>query len=573
MAIEPVVIYSSLKTDLEKYTSDLSSEITALDTPLSAAAKSLNRSFLRKLRTGKNDMTDAAALSKFLACNTACKEWALPTDLSVDQQEMLGAIRQHLYNFWYRRTGPLQDQALISDPWVILDNSRVGPGAAIGARGNDFYSKLFSSPLTTTSQFLYSWYRVYTDKLPIWKQAETNRLIQYGQPRVVQGNRLSFVPKNDEISRCICIEPSLNMLFQLGICNILERRLNERFGISLSRQPTRNRSLARLGSITDSLSTIDLSSASDSMSLKMLQSMLPRSFYELLVRYRSPHCEVPKLGTIELHMISTMGNGSTFPLQTILFSAVVAGVMQHREIRGWNTCTTNSWGVFGDDIICPKSVTQDVISMLALLGFKVNSDKTFVEGPFRESCGSDFFYGSEIRGVYAKAFDTVEARYSVFNLLARFSTRTGVYLGNTLRLLYNSVPKLFVPPWEDLSCGLHVPLSAFEVRPRNGTTYSYYYRKRVPRLVYHDCREDYIKSPRNRKRLMYNPEGLLVSLLQGGISSGKIGIREDTVRYRTKRCVAPYWDASHGVEPESQDYGIDWRRWESVVLSAIERWS
>jgi len=585
MAIEPVDLTQCLMEDLVEqklYVSD-DGEFAPDFSIKQAAAQSLWNSFLKKLRTGRTTDTDLAALNKFLACNQACETW-IPdmSAMDVKLEVILGTVRQYLDDFWHR-----EGYALVDHDYDILARGAFGPGVSIECRGNDFYSKLFSSPLTVSDPSLYEWYRRYIWNLPEWSIAEQIRALDFGEPKVVESSRLSFVPKNDEISRCICIEPTLNVFFQLGFGRILEDRLYERFGISLSSQPFKNRALARLGSITDGLATLDLSSASDSISCNMLRWLLPPSFYARLARYRSRAVDVKGRGSVELHMISTMGNGYTFPLQTILFSAVVTACM---SFRGINPLATSSsfkrfriderwrfasasdlWSVFGDDIICPVACATDVVRTLAFLGFKVNRDKSFVKGPFRESCGSDFFNGSDIRGVYVKTLNTPEARYSVINLLARFSTKTGIDLSRTIRALINTVDKrLIVPPWEDFSSGIHVPESLSRNLPLDQDTRSRVYLARVASPQVIRFRDGYIVVPRGSKSLAYNPPGLLVSLLQGSIKSGSSGVRYDPVRYRTKRRVAPSWDVAFLSGHESQDYGLDWGRFQTVLEQVME---
>lgn len=585
MAIEPVDLTQCLMEDLVEqrlYVSD-NTELWPDISIKQAAAQSLWNSLLRKLKTGTTRETENAALNKFLACNSACEAW-IP-DMSVMDTKLevvLGTVRQYLDDFWHR-----DGYALVDHDYDVLARGAFGPGVSIGCRGNDFYSKLFSSPLTVSDPSLYRWYKRYIWNLPEWSIAEQIRALEFGEAEVVESSRLSFVPKNDEISRCICIEPTLNVFYQLGFGRILEDRLYERFGISLSSQPFKNRALARLGSITDGLATLDLSSASDSISCKMLEWLLPRGFYSRLVRYRSRAVDVKGRGTVSLGMISTMGNGYTFPLQTILFSAVVTACMSFRGINPLATGTSlarfrvggehrfasasDLWSVFGDDIICPAACAADVVATLAFLGFKVNRDKSFVKGPFRESCGSDFFNGSDIRGVYVKTLNTPEARYSVINLLARFSTKTGIDLKRTLRLLINTVDKkLIVPPWEDFSSGIHVPDSLARNLPRDRDTGTRCYRARVAVPSVIRFREGNIVVPRGSKSLIYNPPGLLVSLLQGSIRSGSSGVRYDHVKYRTKRRLAPSWDVCRLSSYESQDYGLDWGRFQTVLEQVME---
>jgi hypothetical protein len=454
MEITPEALHFCLKTDYEEY--GLPYKVAPFPgmTVQDAFAISLSESLTKKLISNVKPDANARALDKFLSVNERCGTWSLP-ELHSWTETLINLVRQEIWNFWHVGGYPLIDH-----PYQLLEKGRVGPGANIGARGGSAYAKLFSSPLTCTSQSLYFWYRRYADKFPTWASAEKNREATYGGPLITESSRLSFVPKNDEISRCICIEPTLNTFFQLGFAHALEGRLRERFGISLQEQPFRNRDLARLGSITNELSTIDLSSASDSMSLGMLRYLLPSDFYHLLCKYRCPSIDVKGRGTVQLNMISTMGNGYTFPLQTMLFCCTVVACMKFAGLKTDKRDSISSWGVFGDDIICPREVTRHVLLVLDILGFQINHDKTFVEGPFRESCGSDFFTGVDVRGVYIKSVSTLQDRYVAINQLIRFSTKSGIPLERTIRLLLDTVDRrVRVPPYEDLSSGLHVPYS------------------------------------------------------------------------------------------------------------------
>jgi hypothetical protein len=583
MASRPEVLLQCLKSDLAVHNLDPEGvEAHTGSSILDAAGRSIRSSLLKKLRTGMTDATTAVALDKFLAVNQRCKEWTLPSSLDEKTSVILGTLRQYLYNFWHEGGLPLLDH-----PYDMLSKASVGPGANRRARAGSFYAKLFASPLTCSRIGLYNWYERYIGNFPRWHEAENFRRSAYGGAHVVPSNRLSFVSKNDKESRTICTEPTLNTMFQLGFGHVLEQRLLRLFGISLSDQQFKNRALARLGSITDGLSTIDLSSASDSISLAMLREFLPRSFMEMLEFSRCATSEVPNMGTLELNMVSTMGNGFTFPLQTVLFSCVVASCMSVKGIPwqrpsnfltqdGWKTKrmvgagSDESWGVFGDDIICPRSVTEDVISTLNILGFSVNRDKTFFEGPFRESCGHDFFEGVMIRGVYVKTLDTPQDCAAVLNQLTRFCTRTPLLLLQTMQQIRDWYPDLpLVPRYEDMSAGFHVTLEYAQEnsllkwnKRKSGFNYHYF----APRRRFYRVLEDRVSSPRGCKPLIFNPEGLYVSQLQGSIKESKIGIRDETVKYSLKRRTTSSWDdVSYGRVSTSNDWGLDWGRFNSVI--------
>jgi len=425
-----------------------------------AAVASIVRSCLKKLKPDSSEILDARASEKFLQCNEACRTWVVPEPVSSYQDELLGEFRRALYKFWYKDG----TNAIFDHDYDALYYGRCGPGSAIDSRGGDWYVKLYDSSLTHTKPYLYELYKRYIKSFPEWSNAESIRHGNHGEASVVEGNRLSFVPKNCDISRTICVEPTLNMFYQLGFGHVLERRLEECFGINLANQQLKNRELARQGSIFDNYVTIDLSSASDSISLSMLKWCLPPSWYSWLVKYRSERC---KIGASyhDLHMVSTMGNGFTFPLQTILFSCVVIAAMKvhDRKILYPRGVDYGNFGVNGDDIICERECSTSVMWLLNTLGFVINRDKTFIEGPFRESCGADFFQGVNIRGVYVKQLDTQQDAYAVINQLNLFSTRTGIILKGSVKYLLARVRKDFVPRYDNDDSGIKVPQSMLRI--------------------------------------------------------------------------------------------------------------
>jgi hypothetical protein len=597
VAISPSALFTSLKQDLLGQGLPTEGGLWPGMTISEAAASSLVDSLIKKWEHDTTDAADKAALYKFLLSNELCKNWSLPSQFDSKTECLLNGFKQAVDSFWFYK-----GYALTDDLRDLFYEARLGPGANIQSRGGSFYHKLFASPLTCSDPSLYYWYSYCARKDPEWSNAENIRIENYGTPRTVKGSKLSFVPKNDKISRCICTEPTLNTFFQLGLGEILEHRLKSRFNIDLSSQQFKNRDLARLGSITDGLSTIDLSSASDSISLKMLEWALPPDMLRLLLKLRTPCTEVEGLGTVELHMVSTMGNGYTFPLQTMLFACAVVACMHFRGIPERRNRSDSLWGVYGDDIICPREITEDVIHLLALLGFRVNDDKTFVQGPFRESCGSDFFLGTDIRGVYVKKLKRVTDFYVAINLLHRFQTRHGISLENTMRLLFSRFGRkrkpCFVPPWENVDCGIQVPHSVAKKFLRNESPNFWKYKAMRPRMPKIRVFMEHIVVPKSAKRLIYNPSGLFVSFLQRSVQGaspprnrwesgelehvevsrkgdingmcGVIGVRMDTVNYTPERCVTSMWHTIGCPGRDTEYYGLDWGRWETTVEESID---
>jgi len=566
MGLNPHALYSCLREDLrdaigpqrldELELYGLSSD----STPVEAACYSVMRALLKKFQHQSTQKQDDAALQKFISVNQRCELWEPHVRIEYWQEALLGEFKRAIYEFLNPYGYPL-----VCDPRSALDFGRCGPGAAIEARGGDSYTKLFASPLTCTSPYLYFWYRRYTTNFPSWADAEFLRMAEYGEARIVEGNRLCFVPKDDKISRCICVEPSLNMFYQLGLGYILEQRLNSFFGIDMSLQPERNRKLAFQGSSgIDSSITIDLSSASDSISMRMLEWCLPRWFFDQLRLYRSNKCQFPDSSMHELHMVSTMGNGFTFPLQTMLFSCMVLASARLCDIKLQNPRRefSGNWGVFGDDIICPAEIARQVLFLIDYTGFQINKDKTYTEGPFRESCGADFFRGRNVRGVYVKRLDTIQDRYAVINQLNLFSARTGLPLRRSVRLLVRSVPFNRVPFSENDSAGIKVPESMTSGLPLSSDTQSALYVRYEAIGKKIRITDSAIIVPRGSKARFYNPSGLLVSFLQRSVNACSIGVRHDTTKFRRKRVSTPFWDYRPTIH---QRWWFKWQRWETAV--------
>lgn len=579
MAVKPHALYSRLLADLSVQISKTSLDrIKGGDetwpgiTFKERASASIFGSLLKKWEGAMDETTKTRALEKFLKVNDQCKNWRLVDSERFGDDYLLGETKRLIADFWEtRKPGFTFPVPLVDHFYDLLERGAVGPGAAIGAKGGDFYTKLFASRLSTTNPLLYEMYKRYIRAFPEWSNAESVRILHEGELDIVTSNRLDFVPKNDDISRSICIEPSLNMFYQLGLASILNSRLQSLWGINLETQQFKNRELARIGSWNGSFSTIDLSSASDSISLTMLRWLLPADFYRLLVSLRSPTSRLPNGELVELHMISTMGNGYTFPLQTIIFSAVVLSAMKmhglapvfpHGSLEG-------NFAVNGDDIVVPTEISQKVLRLLHLLGFTPNGEKTFVEGPFRESCGGDFFEGRNLRGVYIKRLDGPQDYYSVINQLNLFSTRTGILLPRLVQTLLKKVRFLPVPFWEDDSSGVRCCFSVAKryvgvCRYTQSILYRAWTADPPPLLRIGD---NYIATPRGFKRRAFNLSGLFLSILQGSVSPRGIPLIPKVCRWRTKSRIAPNWDCPRNYDVQTIQLlkgWFDWGRFESV---------
>jgi hypothetical protein len=111
-----------------------------------------------------------------------------------------------------------------------------------------------------------------------------------------------------------------------------------------------------------------------------------------------------------------MGNGFTFELETLIFwgltkaLAELTGDEEHRI------------SVYGDDIICGRKTALAVMQFFPLIGFTINRKKSFLDGPFRESCGKHYFNGSDVTPFYVrKPMDTILRMYWAANSVRKYS--------------------------------------------------------------------------------------------------------------------------------------------------------
>jgi len=288
------------------------------------AAQSLLKSIFKKYEDLPSVQADSAAIAKFLSVNERCERFTWDK-LQEWEYEMIGELKAHLYHFFHPTS-----VGHILDFDEAFQHAKAGPGASIGARGEDFYTKHFDSTLTYThkSRFLPALYRRQTAGSTWWLEAENQRNNRHSL-RCVPGSSISTVPKNVDISRTICTEPSLLMFYQLGMAGIMNRRLRE-WGLDIDSQAPLNRELARVGSLDGTFGTIDLASASDSLSVRMLRELLPQDVFATLWCLRCDLTRLPDGSEVELHMLSTMGNGYTFTPDSAIYMCRIVSVQMPR---------------------------------------------------------------------------------------------------------------------------------------------------------------------------------------------------------------------------------------------------
>lgn len=235
---------------------------------------------------------------------------------------------------------------------------------------------------------------------------------------IVNHNTLHFVPKDAKTDRGICIEPNSVVPLQLAFGGFIRRRLAYN-GLDLNKQAFINKKFAQLGSVDGSYATIDLSSASDTISTELVRRLLPCEWFDKLYALTAQYTKLPDGTLHENEKFSSMGNGFTFELESLIFYAICLATKEHLKHNG-------EVMTFGDDIIVPTEIASTVVEVLEFCGFSLNKDKSFLTGPFRESCGGDYFNGYDVRPYFLKQECGVvhlAVLYPILNGIRRVSAR------------------------------------------------------------------------------------------------------------------------------------------------------
>lgn len=354
---------------------------------------------------------------------------------------------------------------------AIFPLCNFGPGASVGVSGDDtHFARKLSGPMTVTPasstyafasmktnfhimEYLHNDGSTYPSPYDDVIKTDVRLACEARGLVYVDYNKITFVPKTATTYRSIAIEPSLNGFVQKGIDEFLRLRLR-RVGLDLRDQDA-NKKLAYLGSLhsdsDDPYCTIDLSSASDSICTSLVKSLLPPDWFSFLDSNRSKFF-MYKGVKYPYHKFTSMGNGFCFPLQTLIFSSVCMTAYSESNQKP-------DFRVYGDDIIVRRSVFKRVIELIRYLGFLPNPKKTFSHGPFRESCGADFFGGEDVRPIYLDyPLDSIQNLFKFHNSIKERLHYFPVF-GKIMLDVRNHVP----PDFRFMRARKGQPDTAFEV--------------------------------------------------------------------------------------------------------------
>nr|UJQ85325.1 MAG: hypothetical protein 3 [Leviviridae sp.] len=364
----------------------------------------------------------------------------------------------------------------------MISSGKHGPGSTLSNSGGKVtpYYKYMDLPYTVTKR-CYKYALAAISSNPRWMNiledsGRRKEIPPFGCPlyqkelmlfqecvEIVDSDRITFVPKDARTDRPIAVGASLNVFCQLGVKSYLEERL-KRVGVDLTKQE-KNQELAKAGSQfffenPSQFSTIDLASASDSISTELVKLLLPSDWYAFLDDLRHETGEIDGQ-IISYEKFCAMGNGFTFPLESLLFYAIARAVA---EDSGYHF-RRSDFSVYGDDIIVRFYLVDNLLKALDWAGFEVNSEKSYFSGPFKESCGKDYLYGNDVRPFFLKR-EVLEYAdlYFVCNSIARLcmARHRDAGLFALFCSALNKVPRasrIYLPLEDNSDLGLCVPFS------------------------------------------------------------------------------------------------------------------
>ncbi len=263
-----------------------------------------------------------------------------------------------------------------------------------------------------------------------WGQYTDLPSVNFREPGSERPVRVITVPKTLKTPRIIAIEPTCMQYMQQAVHEAMVESMRSfhnprNFVLYDSQVP--NQEMARIGSLDGSLATLDLSEASDRVSNQHVRLLLENHPHlgRAVDACRSRKADVDGK-VIRLAKFASMGSALCFPFEALVFTTVVfLGIERSQGYALSNRDIKNLVGkvrIYGDDIIVPVEHAESVKSTLELFGFRVNTNKSFWTGRFRESCGRDYYAGYDVSVVKVRKLFPINRR-NVEELVSTVSLR------------------------------------------------------------------------------------------------------------------------------------------------------
>lgn len=298
------------------------------------------------------------------------------------------AIEDHLRNlqippFLLGALNSIVKEWFAEEPFVITRNERHGNGSVADCE------KTLDEKYSHTS----------TDPLLYYCTGEVPPTQRFSFDRI---SKTIFVPKTMLGDRVISMEPVTLQYWQQSVARSLDvwfSRSPLKHAIHLHDQ-TFNMEGARRASITGSrIATIDLSSASDCVSWDLVKNVFRGTpLLRWLFATRSLMTTIEGHGTIVLHKYAPMGSALCFPMECLIFSAIIELAYRVSRTKRHKEISPCGFLVYGDDLIVPTYLWNTLNELLTQFGFKVNVTKSYQHDSlsFRESCGGEYYGGFDV---------------------------------------------------------------------------------------------------------------------------------------------------------------------------------
>jgi len=430
--------------------------------------------FLSKNKFLNTDLNlEEVSFQKFLESERQCKLTNIRIASSFDSlNQQSSRDLQLLLTEWNRKiTKILPCYSFLQFGENIAKHAKFGPGSTTVTHGDATspYEKVQDLGITWSA---YPFVSLLTE-YPSWMKVHRGKPLFIMEP----GSNLLFVQKNAKTHRAICVEPNLNTFFQGAIGQLIKNSL-ARVGYNIPQLQEKHRVLAQRASIDGRLATIDLKAASDTISYKLVEAVLPPNWFDIMESLR---CGLTcyKDEYIKLEKFSSMGNSYTFELETLIFLSLCMVLCDRKGI----SYTPDTLSVYGDDIICPLQIVDDLQHWLPIVGFEMNMKKSFFSGLFRESCGGHFFAGVDVTPMYIREGSYHGTELIILqNRLRNLAHRRCAWYGcdSTLKPVYDYVDRQTTlcyngnPPRGPFGLGDgHQHKNWDEVRPRSFTSDGY----------------------------------------------------------------------------------------------------
>ena len=280
---------------------------------------------------------------------------------------------------------------------------------------------------------------------------------------------IAAVPKSYKAIRIIAEEDTFRQYKLTSIAQYLDAILEKNFvprkgtlnafaisEIDIHNQST-NQELARIGSISGALDTIDLSHASDMNSRLLFRSIFPDWLIKDLERYLPTHYEINGKERL-MNAYCTAGNVTTFAIESLTFWAICELARQLHSLFNPGNYTVS---VYGDDIIISHDLSVLVQELLQHFGFIVNESKSFTsnEHLYRESCGEEY-----LRGV------NLSSKYFPRKVLQFDRSNQGVIKGDLTNLTLTSLVELEHRLYSCIPARLFLQEFVWSIEPRMTTS-------------------------------------------------------------------------------------------------------